>query len=44
MCIRDSSLGALVWSGYSLLFSALLAPLVYWAVKKIHSRFDEEEE
>ena len=41
---RAHSLGALVWSGYSLLFSALLAPLVYWAVKKIHSRFDEEEE
>lgn len=40
---RAHSLGALVRSGYSLLFSMVLAPLAYLAVKKIHTRFTEEE-
>lgn len=40
---RAHSLGGLIRSGYSLLFSMALAPLIYWAVKKIHARFTEEE-
>lgn len=40
---RAHSLGALVRSGYSLLFSMVLAPLIYLAVKKIYNRFTEEE-